>query len=67
MHGEEARVSNVCWCSWSNVTYNCVCAHLDFIVHNLCHYCGMVLATAAGNKHAFGGGQLQVKDEVSTS
>ena len=32
---------------WSNITW--VYANLAFIVHTLCHYCGMV-ATAAGNK-----------------
>ena len=26
-----------------------VCANLGFVVHTLCHYCGMV-AAAAGNK-----------------
>ena len=41
------RISNVCQCLWSNITW--VCANLGFIVHTLCHYCGMI-ATAADNK-----------------
>ena len=41
------RISNVCQCSWSNITW--VFANLGFIVHTLCHYCGMI-ATAADNK-----------------
>ena len=40
------RISNVCQCSWSNITW--VFANLGFIVHTLCHYCGMI-ATAADN------------------
>ena len=33
--GKEDRVSNVCQCSWSNVTW--IDAHLRFIVHTLHH------------------------------
>ena len=47
MPWKEASVSNVCWCSWSNIAW--VCAHLGFTVHTLCHYCEMV-ATATGDK-----------------
>ena len=46
-HGEEARISNVCPCLLSNITW--VCANLEFVVHTLCYYCWMI-ATAAGNK-----------------
>ena len=45
MPGEEARVSNVCRCSWSNTTW--VCAHLRFIVDPVSL---LLNATAAGNK-----------------
>ena len=41
------RISNVCQCLCSNITW--VFANLGFIVHTLCHYCGMIV-TAADNK-----------------
>ena len=44
MPGDEARVSNVCWCSWSNI------ASVAMWLGSLyCHYSG-IAATAVCNK-----------------
>ena len=46
MPGDEARVLNVCQCSWSSSLGSYV---VGFIVPTLSHYSGIV-ATAVGNK-----------------
>ena len=56
MPGEEARVSNLRQCSWSNIVW--LCAHLGFVVHTLYHYCEMVRSYRCRKQglQAFGGG-----------
>ena len=51
MSGKEAKVSNVCRCSLSNIAW--VCAHFEFIVHTLCHYCGVDFCCRQQSLQAF--------------
>ena len=51
----DYRISNVCQCLWSNITW--VCANLGFIVHTLCYYCEMVATNCCRQQgiKSFGG------------